>query len=265
MAEIIELSNNAINFDNFQVPPIPESKPTTKAKRSSRKAPVVVPVEDISTDIADEILDEQLEMEAMPEQLPTKPVKKDKVKTISMVEDDVKQHTEVIVKINRYLTEPSYEQYLKKLGFKLNQDKMLKMTTEELNTYCDRLRTAVSNKSSVSFIKGTVHVGIKMIEGISQNPRIKPHFDLEGWYTSLAQNEELEDCLTQLEIENGVITMLPPHQRLLYILAKSAAMTLGTNKMKKTIENRQNAQPVAPVEVVNQVPPNKGDSPIFQS
>jgi hypothetical protein len=266
MAEIIELSNSAINFDDFKLPASTTTKTASKTSSKSKKNVKETPNAEIEPIVSDTFIDDILneQSKAKDKPAPVKGKARGQTKTVIVSEEMIKQHTELTVLINRYLSEPNYEAYLKKLGFKLNQDKLSGMSIEDLDKYLQRIRTAINNKSSTSFVKGSVHVGIKIIEGISQNPKVKPHFDLEGWYASLANNTELDDCLTQLEIENGIVTMLPPHQRLLYILGKSACVTIGTNRMKKVVTAKRAEQhKPAEVEVAN-TPAPLNETPIPQ-
>jgi hypothetical protein len=145
---------------------------------------------------------------------------------------DIQRHTELTISISRWLTHPSFEEYLKKLGFLINQNQLHQMSIDELDEHLKRIKTAVNNKSTISIVKGGAHLCIKTMEGLSQLPRVKPHFDLNGWYESLQHNEEFDDILSQLELEYGMVTMLSPEKRLALLLLKTSVTVAGTNKVK---------------------------------
>jgi hypothetical protein len=167
-----------------------------------------------------------------------------------MSEDEIRRHTECTVTLSRYFASPAYEAYLKKAGFHVTQKQMMAMGVDEIEDMVKRVRHAASNKTtSGSMLKAVVHIGVAKIEGYTQtNERVNKHIDLTGWYESLRADSSFDDCLAQLEIEYGMVTMMSPERRLLWILVSSAGHVATMNKMTKV------KQPQRPADVPAVIP-----------
>jgi hypothetical protein len=97
------------------------------------------------------------------------------------------------------------------------------------------VQTTVNAKSSSNiFLQATV-LGANVLEGVTQNPNIKPRIDLSGFTASINEDQELLDAIEAVALEYGSLCMMTPPMKMMYCLLANGARVSAINKVKAQI------------------------------
>jgi hypothetical protein len=149
--------------------------------------------------------------------------------------EEVVERQSLLLKLNRYATSNRFSEYLKDMGFDLHAKTLAKKSRDELDELMIEVQTTVNAKSSSNiFLQATV-LGANVLEGVTQNPNIKPRIDLSGFTASINEDQELLDAIEAVALEYGSLCMMTPPMKMMYCLLANGARVSAINKVKAQI------------------------------
>jgi len=213
-----------------EIPQIEESLPPEEKKPKSVKAQKV-PI-DKDQQLVDRYLDDLFPKRSTKTNYkgPTFPAPKrsGSKKQKSATPEEVAKHMVLILKIEKYRTSPRYAECLAR--YRLPLQDADDMSIQELEQLLIRIGVVINNQRAGSNALGT---GILVGASVAEKSAFLNRFaNLQGYSSSLAQNDEFNDLCEQISINYSIMDNIRPELRLAMVLGKHAITVNGMNIMK---------------------------------
>jgi hypothetical protein len=163
----------------------------------------------------------------------------------AMSQEDIARHMVLLLKVDRYRTSKRYAESLARSRLPLQDAD--DMTIEQLENLLVRIGVVINNIDTGG--GGMLSAGLLMSAGMAENsPLVRRFANLEGYSSSLANNDQFQSLCEQISIEYSILDNVRPEIRLAMCMGQTAVVVNQINKMKAAAQGRASQAPAAPAQ-----------------